>query len=344
MINNYQINTIHQLLSETRRSLFKRKIHGKSREIPMIDRIRQEIETTRELCTQSTTKNCITAINIFERFINEKRPELKNQPISCLTADHIKHFFAWNIQRGIRENTIACYMRSLRSVINRIIDNGGNLFIGVRTSNVRTAKRSIEVEDVRAIENIKLKKDSTQELARMIFLFCLYASGMPLIDAVFLKKKQLSNGHITYYRHKTHRMVTVLVHSELERLINQLSEDDSPYLLPIIRKDQNCDEKTQYRRFYQKYMRALRSISKIIGTKEHLTSYIPRHTWASLAYEIGNDINPIGQLLGHTNSNTTKTYIREIKTLHTDKVCISVMEYIKGTKSLKKHKLRQHYN
>lgn len=330
---NSQLNILRGILLCKGKELLSKVAPVTHHEPPMLDRMRQDIETARRLRTYSTTKNCITAVNALERFFVEQMPVLAEKPVSALTADHLRHFALWNSQRGVCENTIACYMRSLRSIVNRIIPNRTALFASVRTSNVKTRKRAITVDDVRHMETLQLAKGSADEMARDLFLFCIYATGMPLIDAAHIKKSQLRDGCISYYRHKTHAMVNVKVHSELWRLLSRLSVGDSPYLLPILQSYHEETTRREYLRFYQRYSSALRRLSKKLGMEGHVTSYTPRHTWASLAFEIGNELNPIGQALGHTNSNTTLSYIREINDSQVDKVNRSVLAYIKNLKS-----------
>lgn len=349
MLSNFQIINFGHILFG-RNGLFLRRTDRRehahrdcSTLWPMADRMRQEIEATRCLHAQSTTRNCITAVNAFERFVSEEHPEMRQQPVTAITDDLIRHFAVWNTKRGIRENTIACYMRSLRSVINRITGDGNGLFSHVRTSNVRTVKKAITVGEVRKIATLQVPEGGFPRQARDIFLFCLYASGMPLIDAAHIRKSQLRDGCITYYRHKTHNLVNVRVHRELEQLIRSLSPKDSSYLLPIL-NDGPEDNGRQYRRFYQRYSRALKYLSNRLDMEGTITSYTPRHTWASLAFEIGNGLNPIGQALGHTNTNTTLAYIKEINGSQVDEVNKSVISYINGHKPLKKYKILDIYD
>ena len=50
-------------------------------------------------------------------------------------------------------------------------------------------------------------------------------------------------------------------------------------------------------------------MAKTSGT---LTSYVVRHTWASLAYSSNVELSVISKALGHANTKTTLVYIREI--------------------------------
>ena len=289
---------------------FKRVLFKNSKHELVVDRLRQEIDATRNLGSRSSHKNRVTAVNAFERFINETMP----CPICVdeLTAEHIKAFNRWIIDNGNKDGYARLHLRCLRGLINRIIPNGSELFKLVRTSNCQTEKRAVSEETIKEIRDYDLSAKPNEALARDIFLFCFYGMGIPLIDAAMLKKTQLKNGHISYRRQKTGRLVTIAVGPELEQLIKHLSQNDSAYLLPILTSADRTETQRQYKRFYQRYMRALRKLSVGLNSECHLTSYTPRHSWASIAYKNGIDINVIARALGHANTNITYLYIKEI--------------------------------
>ena len=95
-------------------------------------------------------------------------------------------------------------------------------------------------------------------------------------------------------------------------IIQKYANDDSDYLFPIIR---SLDPKKAYRQYQVSlgvYNKKLKELSRMAGIKANLTSYVVRHTWASLAYEKNVDLSVISKALGHTDTQTTQIYIREI--------------------------------
>lgn len=277
---------------------------------PFIVKAKEEIEKASCLCSRSTTENRTTALNAFEKFLLEKGDETTTA--DGLTIDHIKAFEKWQLDRGRKLNYVRCNLRNLRAIINRINGKGTELFGSIRTSNAQTEKRAVEEEIISKLEKSQFPKGSRKDLARDVFLFCFYAMGIPLIDAAHLKKSQYRDGQIVYYRHKTHRQVKIKVAPKLKQIIDRLSCNDSTYLLPILTSEDKDVAGLQYKRFQQNYNRILARISKDLGMESHLTSYTPRHTWASIAFEKGININVISQALGHANTRTTQNYIREI--------------------------------
>lgn len=277
---------------------------------PFIMKAKEEIEKASCLCSRSTTENRITALNAFEKFLHERGDETTTA--DGLTIDHIKAFEKWQLDHGRKLNYVRCNLRNLRAIINRINGKGPELFESIRTANAQTEKRAVNAEIISKLEECQLPRGSRKDLARNIFLFCFYAMGIPLIDAVHLRKSQYRDGHIIYYRHKTHRQVKIKVAPKLKQMIDKLSHNDSPYLLPILTAKDNTEVELQYKRFQQNYNRTLARISEDLGMESHLTSYTPRHTWASIAFEKGININVISQALGHANTRTTQNYIREL--------------------------------
>ena len=315
---NYFISIIQQsfnwMLTVQHQRVKNNVTNPESKGTPLIQRLREEKERQKDLCSESTDKNRKTAINALEAFCKQTMTGQPSLTLEELSEDHIKAFEIFELREGSKPSYVAEHMRSLRSLINKIIDpaKGCQLFRKVRTSNCQTDKRAVSEEVVNLLKNLLLPENSRMAFARDIFLICFYGMGIPLIDLAFLKKSQLKDGYITYYRQKTHRKVRVKLTPELKELLDRLSTEDSPYLLPILTSEDTQVARKEYRRFYQRYSRALARISEILGNGVHLTSYVARHSWASIAYKNGVDINVIARALGHANTNITYTYIRDI--------------------------------
>jgi integrase/recombinase XerD len=60
------------------------------------------------------------------------------------------------------------------------------------------------------------------------------------------------------------------------------------------------------------YNQELKKLGNMVGVKIKLTSYVARHTWASLAYINKVDLAVISQALGHSSTTTTQIYIKGI--------------------------------
>lgn len=303
---------IYQHLNNIHHFLFKKR---KLNSCSIIDQLRQEMERMRPLCSYSTHKNRVTAVNNFEKYLLQHSRNGSPITISSMTAADVRAYELWAFDQGYNEGYVALNMRSLRVLFNHINGSGAELFKLVRTKNCQTKKRAVSEDTIKQIRQLKLPEGTTLDRSRDIFLFCFHGMGIPLIDAAMLRKSQLKGNEITYHRQKTKRMVTITVNDELRELLKRLAPKDSPYLLPILTTENRTEARRQYRRFYQRYMRALVKLETLLDADGHLTSYTPRHSWASIAYSKGVDINIIAQALGHANSNITYLYIKEINNL-----------------------------
>ena len=60
------------------------------------------------------------------------------------------------------------------------------LFSHVRLSYVTTTKRALSEADILALQNLKLKADTTLAFAKDMFMFSFYMRGMPFVDIAYL--------------------------------------------------------------------------------------------------------------------------------------------------------------
>ena len=97
----------------------------------------------------------------------------------------------------------------------------------------------------------------------------------------------------------------------MQDIINRYAREDSGYLFPILTcKDEKLAMR-EYERKRSKYNRLLGQLAKK-AMLPHLTSYVARHSWASIAYSNNVALPIISKAMGHTSTQTTLIYISEI--------------------------------
>ena len=298
--------------------------------VPIIDLLRKIIQEARPRCSEKTSTNRITAVNALDRFFNEKMGGSNAITLDTVTKDHFRCFERWHIEKGYSRNYAACNMRNLRAIINLSLgkDRGKELFDSVRTTNSETRKRAVGKEVMQKINDLVLNPKSTEALVRDITIFQFRAMGMPLIDLAFARKSQLKNGHITYRRRKTNCQTSVLVTEPMNKILERLTPKDSDYLFPIITAEDPKEATRQYKCFLQKCNRTLGRISDKTGQNIRLTTYTPRHTWASIANEDGENMSHISQALAHTDIHTTQNYIKNISHEKIDEISRRVQAFL----------------
>lgn len=298
--------------------------------VPVIVQLRNDIrKSVYNHENFSTIKNNKTAVNCLERFMADRG-------ISCsLTIDELspafmKSFENWHLEKGKKLSYSAQNMRCLRAMLNRLTRHCSDLFCDVKTTNCQTEKRALTEETIAKIACAKLPEGTHLELSRDLFMACFYGMGIPLVDLLHIRREQYQNRHITYYRRKTHRKVEIVVCPELEAIINKYASVSSSFLFPILDDNGNDESMRQYKRFYHRYRRSLDKLSQQLTPFVHITSYMARHSWASIAYKNGVAVNDIAQAMGHSNTKITYAYIKDIDISHLSKANNIVTQAIFG--------------
>ena len=234
-----------------------------------------------------------------------------------LTPDMIECYEAWLIDRRLKQNSIRCYLRTLNTLLCKAVAEGllsnRNLFSRVRLSYVKTTKRAISEKELKVIANLELPEHSTMAFARDIFMFSFYMRGMPFVDIAYLRKTDLKNGMWTYCRRKTNQCLMVEWEKAQQKILDRYAHqtENGPYLLPIINKEDGT-EYLQYQRMQTNINRALKKIGEMAELKMPLTTYVARHTWASVARDMNIPISIISEGMGHNSIKTTQVYLNSI--------------------------------
>mgnify|MGYP003295214735 FL=1 len=259
----------------------------------------------------STARNYLTALRSFLRF-----HEGQDIPLSGLTASLLADYERWLKANCKSMGTLSCYLRSLRAIYNKAVEEGlvadTHPFAKSYTGYPKTDKRSITVEEIRRISRLPLEEKGYIRLVRDIFLFCVFACGMPFVDVAFLRKSQIEDGRLVYHRRKTNQRISFQLPPCAMDIVRRYQDTDSAYVFPILTTE---DPEKAYRQYKGKlcyYNRLLKELASRAGIRHNLTSYVSRHSWASLAYEQNTEVSVISKGLGHASPNTTMVYIKGI--------------------------------
>ena len=184
---------------------------------------RKQIAKKEQMQCVGTKNNYTNAVNRFIEFRNQK-----DLTFSQMTADMMEMYQAWLWNRGVGQNTVSFYLRTLRTLHHKAVEAGqatsNDIFAHVQTANVRTAKRAISVKDIRKIEKLDLPRGSSLDKARDMFLFSFYLRGMAFVDMAFLKKSDLKCGLVSYNRRKTHQNLNIEWIKPMQAIIDKYAE------------------------------------------------------------------------------------------------------------------------
>lgn len=259
-----------------------------------------------------TSETYKATLNSFKKFRKDE-----DIMLDCLTYEIMEAYEAWHRNRGIAQNTISFYTRILRAAYNRaveynIIDNR-HPFRHVYTGIDKTVKRALPLPVIKKIKIMDLSMTPTLDFARDMFIMSFYLRGMSFVDMAYLKKSDLKNGYIIYRRRKTGQQLIVKWTKEMQLILDKYPENESGYLLPIIRNI-NTDERCTYRNVSYNINHNLKKIAGMAGITVTLTLYVARHSWASAARTKGIPLNVISEGMGHDSENTTRIYLASLDT------------------------------
>ena len=248
-----------------------------------------------------------------------------------------------SVQVGLSLNSQSIHLRNLRSVYNDAIDDK---IIGYDSYPFR--KFIIETEEIkhRAITVEELRKIFTysgtdsENWARDVAKLIFYLIGINAVDLHRLS--EVRNGYASYRRSKTGRIYTIKLEPEAIELMEQFkgrsnllsfSEQFSDSMV-FIRK---INGQTIYKKDKTKIVkRGLNTIGEAIGINR-LTSYVFRHTWATIAGKLDIPKETIAAALGHGKKTVTDIYI-DFDQKKIDEANRKVIDHVLGISKQKRYR------
>ena len=278
-------------------------------------------------------KTAVSYSCTLNSFFNFRRG--KDLGIEEVTSELIQSYQSWLKQRGVVANTSSFYMRVLRAVYNKAVKKNLTMqqhpFEEVYTGIDKTQKRALTIEALRLLRNLDLSHKKKLAYARDLFMFSFYTRGMAFVDMAHLCKENIKEGTITYHRKKTGQKLVIGLESCMAEIIERyrLFTKDSDYVLPILHSDNPRDIQVQYYNALRYQNIQLKKIEKLLDILHlHLTTYVPRHAWASIARENGVSLSVISEGMGHTSEKTTRIYLASLSQVVMDEANHKVLSSI----------------
>lgn len=257
-------------------------------------------------------------LNSFSLFLNKE-----DVTLDAFSQELMEAYDAYLQAKGLVPNSRSFHMRILRAVYNRageqgLIETVCNPFAHVYTGVGKTTKRAVGIETIKRIKDLDLTMNRSADYARDLFMLSFYLRGMSFIDLAYLKKSDLTNGVVTYRRRKTGQKLTIRWTGEMQKILGKYPENKTEYLFPII-TSRTANPRNQYRNRHYAVNRYLKTVAQKVGLQMPLTTYVARHSWASIAKSKGISVSVISEGLGHDSEQTTQIYLASLDTAAVDK-------------------------
>ena len=244
--------------------------------------------------------------------------------LEAIDLDYLKGLELYLRQRGNKDNSIATRFAIFKAIYSKAVKEGKvavkqNPFTLFQVGSlwVKTRKRAIDKDDIQRLIDLEIAEGHTTEyrrLAKDLFLFSYFTAGMNFGDIARLRYKDIVKGRVNYSRHKTQKLLSFqLVPMALQILEKYgTAGHGEDYIFPILNRHEHTTPQQIFNRLHKvlrKVNRELKVLGEMIGLEMPLTTYVARHTYATVLKRSGVSVALISESLGHSDLSTTQIYL-----------------------------------
>lgn len=276
----------------------------------------------------------------WNKFVAYKGRKVRELTIADLTAGLVQEFVMWLLQdKKSRNDELSpgsqdFYLRNLKAIYNNIKkdlhyhDSAGNPFEGLHITVPSTRKRALPERDIKRLARLDLSERPEQLEALHLSLFLFYARGMCFVDAYKLEQGNVHYGYIQYNRSKTQAVLQVKITSEMHHIMQLYKRKDSRWVFPFLHEKLVGKGVLTAQSSLHRVNEYLKEIGDRLNLPYPLTTYVMRHSWASLMLESGSEIGVISQSLGHMSLQTTQIYLGQLSKSKMDKASEDMLDHL----------------
>jgi integrase len=256
-----------------------------------------------------------------------KKYTTKDLKFADITAEWLKGYHKHLEKEKKKDSTISINMRAIKAIINEGMRKGvisqmqypfGEDKYQIPTGEGK--KTALTTSQLMDVFNSPLP--AQDEKWRDIFIFSFYCNGANIGDILRFKfadiKHTIKSDIIEWHRQKTikkgkkQRRLQAIVTEEMQMIIDRNSNPlhkSEDYVFPYL---SNITDPTRQREIIQEVTHVVNHKLKKIGDAlgiEKLTSYVARHSFASISRRSGVKVYDISKALGHSTLKVTDGYL-----------------------------------
>lgn len=238
---------------------------------------------------------------------------------SEIDVNWLKAYESWLRCCKLEDNTIGIRFRTLRAVYNLAVMEGivkADLYpfkkYKVSKLHKETAKRAITKEQVKRlidydVSNARLYK----RLAVDMFTFSYLMGGINFTDMAFLTDENFEGERLVYVRQKTKKLIILPLQEKAVEIMNRYRSSQRKYIFPILDNRERTQRQIR-NRIYDVLANInghLEDIGKELGIELKISSYVARHSYATVLKRAGVSTSVISESLGHSSERITQVYL-----------------------------------
>lgn len=251
----------------------------------------------------------------------------KNKPLYMdeITVSFLRDFqdyLVTDLENGA--NTIYNNLKKIRQIFNEairqdIININDNPFLRFSFKQEPTQRNYLTEEELKAMENLPLKKGTKIFHHRNMYVFSTYTGGLRISDVLKLRWENFDGERINIKVQKTSDTLFVkLPNAALEIIkIYQSSKNKSTdFIFPILSNEVDYSIPIILHRSIASATtlcnKDLKEIAFQAKIKKHISFHTSRHTFATRALRKGMRIEYVGKIMGHKDIKETQIYAKII--------------------------------
>lgn len=255
-----------------------------------------------------------------------KRYMKHDVPINEVTVEWLNGLEKF-ILKTANQTTVAMNMRNIRATMNIAKQVGV-----IRESDYPFGRGKYQIKEgsgkKKALNKKQLKAiaeysdgSMTTEFYRDLWLFIYFCNGLNVADLISLKFSDIQNGEISFIKKKTKdrtrdvKRIYAAITPEMYSIINKWGNDPkkSVYIFPFLKPG---DSAWEHEKKKKNLTKLINKRMKMIGEKLNfgkITTYVARHTYATVLRNEGVPISIISPMLGHSSVTTTEIYLADLE-------------------------------
>lgn len=288
---------------------------------PYIEKMAKEAKENGQISKRNHLATLKSSLMKFTGNINLTFPDINNA--------FVKRFAAYLTKEGKKGNSSASYLSTLSGIYNSAIDDQlaekQDTPFKTKTSDgfkpkslkTETTKRALSKVDFKKIIDLETLPLTPLHDARLFFLLSFYTRGANFTDMALWTKENIRNNKLVYSRSKIKdkRQAIIEIIPQIREILDYFAthpKTKDGYLLPILAKKYKTDQeiKPRINKVLSHINKSLKELATLCDLQLLLSSYVARHTWATLAYKSGEPVAMISEALMHSTIKQTYTYLK----------------------------------
>ena len=212
-------------------------------------------------------------------------------------------------------------------------------FSGLQIKVPPTRKRALPSLDLQNLATLERPKNPHACTALHLALFLFYARGMCFVDVFNLRHSNINDDYIHYVRSKTGVAMQVKITPEMKNIIFSYRRFNNPWIFPFLHEKISGEGEVTAQSALRRVNRHLKKMGEQLHFEQPFTTYVMRHSWASMMLEANSEIGIISQSLGHMSLRTTEIYLGRISVSKIDRASDNMLNnLVRGSSSRQRSK------